>query len=94
MTRKVMLSCLFYKKTNELGRGTRAQIRQEVCARYSPVGRMALGAATRLDAVLQTQGEPPEGMKFPLQGREAQWTVHPQAVETQPFPTLLKLSSI
>ena len=33
-----MLSCLFYKKTNELGRGTRAQIRQEVCARYSPVG--------------------------------------------------------
>lgn len=53
----------------------------------------ALGAATWLDAVLPTQGEPPEEMKFPLRGREAQWTVHPQAVETQPFSTLHELNS-
>lgn len=65
---------LVLQKTNELGRGTGAQIRQEVCARYSPVESTALGAALRLDAVPADPGEPPEEMKFPLR-KEAQWTV-------------------
>ena len=82
---------LVLRKIDEPGRGTRAQIRQEACARYSPVENAAPGAAVLPDAVSLTQGEPHKEVKILLPGREEQWTVHPQAMETQPFPTIREL---
>lgn len=54
MTQKFMISCLFHKKTDEPGGGTRAQIRGKACARYSPVE----GTAPELDKMPLTQDDP------------------------------------
>lgn len=58
-----MISCLFHKKTDEPGRGTRAQIRGEACARYSPVA----GTALELDEMPLSQDDP-RGNKDPTSG--------------------------
>lgn len=54
-------------------------------------GEPGPGSSRLPDAVPLTRGEPHTEVKILLPGREEQWTVHPQATETQPFPTTCEL---
>lgn len=82
-------------KTAERDRGTRTQIKQEAHARYSPME--GVGPGDGRSAGCHT-GWPRVSLerkhRAHFRARPGQWSVHPQAVETQLFPTTHGLCSL